>query len=609
MNRKLKIGGASLNQTPIDWENNIQNIQMAISEGIAKKIDVLCLPELCITGYGCEDLFLTNWVPAKALQKLLELVPLTKGIAVALGLPVIWKDGNVYNTTCFVADQQIKCFYAKQKLARQGVHYEPRWFSPWPVNVIQEIEIEGRLYPFGHTSVDYKGITISFEICEDAWQQDRPVEKLENKPDLVLNPSASHFAFGKAKFREELVKRISREDHCVYIYTNQLGNESGRLIYDGDILIAEHGKVIGRNQRLSFQSFNLLAVDYDFSGESGEAAIAIDFENEYDEFTHAAALALFDYLRKSRSKGFVLSLSGGADSSTIAALVALSVRFAVQQLGKERLEAKLGMRFGGEDEKAIVSQLFATAYQATDNSSEHTFDSARTLAESIGATFFDWRIDDVTCSYQNKIERAIGRALNWDLDDITLQNIQSRSRSPGIWMLANLESKLLLATSNRSEGDVGYATMDGDTSGSISPIAGVSKKFILEWLVFAQKEYRLEGLEKVNELVPTAELRPLEQSQTDEADLMPYDVLVEIERYAILEGLPPKVIFEHMESKHDPLQLRGWIRKFFRLWARNQWKRERYAPSFHFDDFNIDPRSWYRFPILSGSFQEELGEI
>src|SRR5690606_7153512 len=126
------------------------------------------------------------------------------------------------------------------------------------------------------------------------------------------------------------------------------------------------------------------------------------------------------------------------------------------------------------------------------------------------------------------IEQVLGRPVDWATDDIALQNIQARARSPIIWMLANIKNCLLLSTSNRSEGDVGYATMDGDTSGSISPIAAVDKSFLLRWLVYAEKELGYHGLSHVNRLSPTAELRPREQHQTDEEDLMPYEVLVDI---------------------------------------------------------------------------------
>jgi NAD+ synthase (glutamine-hydrolysing) len=152
--------------------------------------------------------------------------------------------------------------------------------------------------------------------------------------------------------------------------------------------------------------------------------------------------------------------------------------------------------------------------------------------------------------------------------------------------------------------------MDGDTSGSLAPIAGLSKVFLLQWLKWAESHLGHSGLRRINGLEPTAELRPPERNQTDESDLMPYAVLARIESLAIRDRLSPRDVFETMKREHDNEdQLKGYIRKFFRLWATNQWKRERFAPSFHLDDMNIDPRTWCRFPILSGGFREELDAL
>jgi NAD+ synthase (glutamine-hydrolysing) len=176
-------------------------------------------------------------------------------------------------------------------------------------------------------------------------------------------------------------------------------------------------------------------------------------------------------------------------------------------------------------------------------------------------------------------------------------------------MLANVKRAVLITTSNRSEGDMGYATMDGDTSGSFAPIAGLDKTFIIQWLRWAEKALDHAGLSLVNSLQPTAELRPLERAQTDETDLMPYTVLVEIERHAIFFRKSPLEVYKIMKSRFEPDQLKIYIRKFFELWSANQWKRERLAPSLHLDDLNVDPRTWCRFPILSSSYAEELRSL
>ena len=198
-----------------------------------------------------------------------------------------------------------------------------------------------------------------------------------------------------------------------------------------------------------------------------------------------------------------------------------------------------------------------------------------------------------------------------------MQNIQARARGPSVWLLANLRNALLLTTSNRSEAAVGYATMDGDTCGGLAPIAGIDKAFLLDWLKWMETTGPagigpLPALAAVNGLRPTAELRPPSADQTDEADLMPYRVLDAIERAAIRDKLLPIEVFEAVRPQfpqYDAQQMGAWVERFFRLWCRNQWKRERYAPSFHLDDENLDPKTWCRFPILNSGFERELAEL
>jgi NAD+ synthase (glutamine-hydrolysing) len=566
---------------------------------------------LAITGYGSEDLFLSYWFPQKALSQLSKLIPECDGITVAVGLPVRVQE-NVYNTVAIIEDAKLKGFVAKQYMAIDGVHYEFRWFTPWKANEIIQFEFEGENYPLGDQIFEHKGLKYGFEICEDAWRGSiRPGYRLcDRKVDLIFNPSASHFAMGKTKERLELIEKSSKIFDCYYCYVNLLGNETGRMIFDGEIMLGKSGEILTRNQLLSYQDFQVRS----FYLENRKQEIA-PIQKKEEEFVQAASLGLFDYLRKSKSRGFVLSLSGGADSSTVAILVSEMVKRGVEELGIVLFCRKLNIQLPPlkeeNIEKYLVGELLTTAYQGTENSSQDTFESAQSLALSIGAKFYHWKIDEEIKSYTGKIENAIGRELTWEKDDITLQNIQARTRSPIIWMLANINNALLLSTSNRSEGDVGYTTMDGDTSGSISPIAAVDKYFILQWLSWAEKNLNQPGLQLVNSLQPSAELRPLERTQTDEKDLMPYSVIVEIEKLAIRDRRSPIDTYLILmdELNIDSSVLKEYIKKFFRLWSRNQWKRERLAPSFHLDEFNVDPKTWYRFPILSGGYEEELEQI
>jgi NAD+ synthase (glutamine-hydrolysing) len=606
----IKIGGATVNQVPFDWNNNTRNILEAIEEARRQQIRILCFPELCVTGYGCEDLFLSDWLCERAWKEVVKIREYTQDITICIGLPVRL-EGITYNGSCVISNGKIIGITFKQNLARDGVHYEPRWFDPWVPYRTVEIILGDEKIQAGDLIYEIEGVKFGFEICEDGWRKNyRPGYRLmERGINLIMNPSASHFAMGKSTLRErEVVLDGSVSFNCVYLFTNLLGNEAGKMIYDGDIIIAQKGKLLAVNKRLSFRHYNILACSVDFKNpDASEVILSDDVKDKNEELTQAVALALYDYARKSKAKGFVLSLSGGADSSSCAVFVAEMVKRAVAEIGWDKFNNALGIE--AQDIKEAVGKLLTCAYQGTINSSSQTFNAAKSLADSIGAEFHQWTIDEEVNSYSRKIENAIGRKLTWEQDDVTLQNIQARSRSPIIWMLANVKRAVLLTTSNRSEGDVGYATMDGDTSGSLSPIAGLSKIFILQWLRWAETNLNQTGLHLVNNLQPTAELRPLERNQTDEDDLMPYTVLAEIEKWAILMRRSPLQVYEVMKINHDPVMLTNWIKKFFRLWSANQWKRERLAPAFHLDDLNVDPRTWCRFPILSSGFTEELAKL
>jgi len=653
----LHVGAAVLNQTPLAWDANRTNILAAIGEARRGGVSVLCLPELCISGYGCEDAFLSPGVQRMAWRVLQEILPETKGMIVALGLPLLHQNA-LYDVACLVVDGRIAGFTAKRYLAGDGIHYEPRWFKPWPAGRRTQIAIEGQEYPLGDIYFECGGVRIGFEICEDAWAANRPgVDLSQRGIDIILNPSASHFAFGKMAIRERFVLEGSRAFGVHYVYSNLLGNEAGRAIYDGGALIASAGKMVAMGSRFSFADWGVTSalVDVDavrltrartgsFTPELADNAdecvrIRFDFPRlepvtqpvnrptwetathvKEEEFTRAISLALFDYMRKSRLRGFVVSISGGADSAAVSCLVALMVRFGVAELGRDGFLAKL--KYFGEiqavrDEREMVGRLLACVYQSTQHSGETTLNAARGVAEAIGAEFFQFDVDHVVNDYIGLISGAIGRKLTWDSDDLALQNIQARARSPGVWLLANLRGALLASTSNRSEAAVGYATMDGDTSGGISPIAGIDKAFLrcwLRWLETIGPEGigPIPALYAVNVQEPTAELRPAAFGQTDEADLMPYDLLDAIERAAIRDKHSPMEVYRLMQTQFPQYkadQLLAWVERFFRLWCRNQWKRERYAPSFHVDDENLDPKTWCRFPILSGGYERELAEL
>jgi len=668
----IRVGGTALNQTPLDWDGNRDRIGAAIAEARERSVSVLCLPELCITGYGCEDAFQSPGVQRMAWRVLEEIESLSAGIVVAVGLPVRFESG-VYDAAAVLADGRLAGLVCKQHLAGEGIHYEPRWFRPWPRGRRARLAVEGRSVPIGDLRFDCGGVRIGFEICEDAWAADRPGASLAARGvDLILNPSASHFAFGKDEVRRRFVLEGSRAFGVTYVYANMLGNEAGRAIYDGGVIIASGGRIAAAGRRFSFTDHHALAavVDLDETrlaqsrasleqgaaaggqeGEGGVVSIAWsppalvperapacsdgrdDWETgahvKDEEFARAVALGLFDYQRKSRARGFVVSASGGADSSAVACLVALAVRLAASEMPVAAVAARLGMTpasgegpagAAGDAEAGIqrlIRAVLVCVYQSTAHSGDVTRAAARGLATALGAEWHEFDVERIVEAYRVLVTQATGRPLDWRTDDVALQNIQARARSPGVWMLANIRGALLVSTSNRSEAAVGYATMDGDTSGGLAPIAGIDKASLRRWLVWLERAGPegvgpIPALAAVNAQAPTAELRPPAAQQTDESDLMPYEVLDAAERCAIRDKQTPLETWQRLRvafPDHPPGQLAVWTERFFTLWSRNQWKRERYAPSFHLDDENLDPKTWCRFPILSGGFARELAEL
>ena len=662
---KLRLAAAGVNQTPLAWESNRQNLLTAMDAAREAEATVLCLPELCITGYGCEDAFFAPGVQQTALQLLSEIVLETHGLVTTFGLPLL-VDQTLYNVMALACDRQLLGFVGKQHLAGDGIHYEPRWFKPWPTGEVREVAVDiggsSQRFPVGDLLFDCGGVTIGMEICRDAWVADRPGARLADRgADIILNPSASHFAFAKQEIRREFVLRGSADFHLSYAYANLLGNESGRAIFDGGTLIASQGEMLAVGPRLSFADSVLATADVDVEATrlsreqtrrprrnaSSLGGATVDGEFSFpelhttlppsqplswdtspppksEEFARAVPLALFDYLRKSRAGGLVVSLSGGADSSAVVTMAWLMVKLGSAEIGRQEFLRKLrhipglGPELAEADEDLqLVQQLLTCVYQATRNSGEVTRSAASSVANSVGAEFLEWNVDAMVDGYVDTVSQAVGRKLTWEQDDVALQNVQARARGPGAWLLANLRGALLLATSNRSEAAVGYATMDGDTCGGLAPITGIDKAYLLDWLNWMEKSGPLgigplAALSAVNAQQPTAELRPPGEGQTDEGDLMPYQVLDAIERAAIRDKQMPVEVWRTLNDQFDQYgkkQLGQWVERFFQLWCRNQWKRERYAPSFHLDDENLDPKTWCRFPILSGGYERELAEL
>ena len=669
----IKVAAAVVNQTPRDWKGNKANILEAIRQAKAQNVTILCLPEATITGYGMEDDYFCADVPQRAIRKLAEIVRETwnpvpgRGLIFCVGLPIRFNN-TLYNAVATVVNGKVLGFTCKQHLAGDGIHYENRWFKPWPQGVVQTVNIPelGGELPIGDIHFNIGGIKIGYEICEDAWVANRPGTVLATKGvDIYLNPSASHFSFGKLNTRRNFVVDGSRAFSATYIYANLVGNEAGRAVYDGGALIATGGSLVAAGKRFTYnnvllttavidvdntrtsqvrtasfqpniEKYNEGCVEYSFTYPTVNEKLTINPVQEkwelspdikHEECVRALGLALMDYMRKSHTKGFTISLSGGADSAMVIYLCVMGIVMGVDELGTKNFIEKFCPNLIGcmvspsahENHqkltvKRLIGNLITTAYQATAQSGEVTRHAAWELATTLGVPHFEFNVEPMVAEYKKIGAIVKGSELTFEANDITLQNLQARVRCPSIWMIANMKGTLLLTTSNMSEAAVGYATMDGDTAGSVAPIAGLPKVYIREFLAWVAGAGDDIGtaMYLIVKQQPTAELRPASYKQTDEDDLMPYWLLHKIETLVVKNRQTPVEVYQSLKvliDNYDNNQLIKDITKFFKLFSINQWKRERYALSFHMDDHNLDPKTWCRVPILNSGYEEELEEL
>ncbi|MCS6896313.1 MAG: NAD(+) synthase [Bacteroidia bacterium] len=604
----MRIGAASLRTTPLDWEGNRARIEQVLTEARLHGVEIVVFPELALSGYECGDFFWHPWTADAAWKSLQLLLPSTAGMVVAVGLPLDIH-GKLYNAAAILSDGEIVGFALKRHLPYDSVFYEPRWFQPAPKRRLIEPKSQK---PAGHALPFLWGeFILTVEICEDAWQPRRPLTF--HRTHIALSLNASPFEMEKTVRRHRLAAESSYRYKCLYAYANLLGNEAGKLLYDGDSVISWGGEIITAAERFSYDDGKLIWADVPeeelrtairksrlplpsdpipisrksttqtLKAAKDKPSSLAPRPSRWAELTEAIAMGLWDYLWKSRSRGFVISLSGGLDSAACAFLAKYALNKAKQTLPSEVYQARLSY-MGGADPQVH------TFYQATAQSSRETYERAKALAEALQLPLHRWDIQPIVESYEAMVEAWLGRALSWTEDDIARQNLQARVRVPGLWMAANLLGALLITTSNRSELSVGYSTMDGDSSGGLAPIAGVAKADLREWALWAAETFNLPPLREIAQATPTAELRP--GGQADEEDLMPYPLLNTMEIHLVQKYLSPTSLKMRFPEQQD------MVEKFLRLFRISQWKRERTAPGFHVDGHDMDPRSAARFPIL-----------
>jgi len=506
----MRIALAQIDVTVGDIEGNLQRCLDAVA--LADGADVVLLPELALTGYPPEDLLARAGFVERseaALRRLAAQVvrPCVTGC-------VIRSDTGLHNAAAYLADGQVRAVYHKRLLPNYGVFDEERYFEPGQSDMLVEIA----------------GMRCALTVCEDIWSAETVERVAAEGAEVVLNISASPFHRGKGHEREEMLRARAAESGVWVAYCNLVGGQD-ELVFDGrSMLFTPDGALVTRAA-----AFTDDVVSFDIGQGASDVGTLKPSPEGPEEVYRALVLGLRDYCRKNGFSDVVLGLSGGVDSALVATV-------AVDALGAGH----------------VHGVLMPGPY-----SSEGSVRDALELATNLGIRVHMLPIDAAHRALLDALEPAAG-PLERTLAE---ENLQARIRGTMLMALSNANGWLVLATGNKSELAVGYATLYGDMAGGYAPIKDVFKTHVYDiarWRNTVSEVIPEATLRKA----PSAELRP---DQTDQDSLPPYDVLD-----AVLLGY-----IEEDRSVDDLLALghdREVVERVVRMVDAAEYKRRQAAP-------------------------------
>ncbi len=536
----MRIFLAQINPTIGDLPGNTEKILHGVAMAKQQKADLVLFPELCLCGYPPDDfLLLPHFI--EALHGPLERIKAaSSGIAVIIGTPRRGDDG-LYNSAAIFANETLVGFQDKSLLPTYDVFTERRYFTPAQSRKVWNL--------CGHK--------IAITICEDIWEHSSllkgvayscdPVRELSaQKPDLMLNLSASPFSVGKVQMRNAVCAKAAQTLQCPLLLCNQVGGNDG-LIFDGySVYVDANGDLL--------QCAKGFEEDYLLTDLSKPAAPYFFQEDNTESLYRALTLGLRDYFHKSGFSLACLGLSGGVDSALVACIAA-------EALGRDNI---LGVN---------MPSRYSSAGSLTDS---------ERLARTLGIKYRKIPIEAPFQSYLDLLTPQFeGRS-----PDATEENLQARIRGMILMAISNKLGYIVLSAGNKSELAMGYATLYGDMCGGLGVISDVSKRQVYALARWINRNEEIIPWNTIHK-PPSAELRP---NQKDSDTLPDYDIIDNVLQSYVEEHCSPEEIARIYQY---PLEL---VMNLIRRIHLNEYKRRQSPPGLRVTEkaFSVGRR----FPIV-----------
>lgn len=548
MANQLRIALAQINVVVGDVPGNVERICMAISEARKRyAADLVVFPELAVCGYPPEDLLFQAGLRRRigpAMERIMASTTASE-TAVLVGYPEYdgQNDGQnesdpIYNSAALFAGGKRVANYRKHILPNYSVFDEERYFVPGDSPVVADIN----------------GVPVGLAICEDVWESEPCASSADAGAQLIVSIHGSPFKRGKQALRESIIQARCREVGLPIVYVNLVGGQD-ELVFDGGSAVFDADGAV--TMRAPDFADGLFIADFGVAGDTVRpvAGDIVPLPGDDESIYSALVMGVHDYVKKNGFPGVVLGLSGGIDS-------ALTLAIAVDALGADAVQA------------VMMPYRYTADISITD---------AEDQARRLGVDYRVLPIDPMV----NVTNETLAELFAGLPEDTTEENIQSRCRGLLLMAISNKTGHMVLATGNKSEMAVGYATLYGDMNGGFAPIKDCTKT-----LVYRLARYRnsLGGVipERVITREPSAELAP---GQRDADSLPPYDVLDPILDALMLE-----------DCSSDDIVTRGFdravVERIVTIVRRNEYKRRQAAPGVRISARAFG-RDW-RYPITSG---------